>query len=224
MSQIGSGEFCGYRFADPSLLEIALTHRSAANRNNERLEFLGDAALGLVIARALFQHCPEAGEGMLTRLRSHLVRGTTLAEIAREVGLGDALWLGPGELRSGGHRRSSILADAFEAVVGAVLVDGGFAAVEELLLRLYDRRLDNLPSPEQLKDAKTRLQEQLQADSRPLPEYRVVEERGADHARVFVVRCALADRDLSVTAEGSSRRGAEKAAARLMLERLAKET
>ena len=207
----------GHDFRDPALLDAALTHRSAGGAHNERLEFLGDAVLNCVIAEAVYERRPDAPEGDLSRLRASLVRERTLAEIAGELDLGACLRLGSGELRSGGFRRASILADAVEALVGAVYRDAGFAAAREVLLRLFADRLATLPDADTLKDAKTRLQEWLQGRGRPLPGYRTIEVSGAEHARRFVVCCELADAELSVTGEGSGRRRAEQAAASAML-------
>ncbi|MDT8437757.1 MAG: ribonuclease III [Wenzhouxiangellaceae bacterium] len=207
----------GHRFADPALLEQALTHRSVGSHNNERLEFLGDAVLNLVIADRLYQRHEAASEGALSRLRSRLVRERTLAEVARELALGDALRMGPGELKSGGFLRDSILSDALEAVLGAVYLDAGFAAVERVIADLFDPRIEALPSADDLKDAKTRLQEWLQARALALPDYAVIEESGADHARRFTVRCRQPELGEQLATAGS-RRKAEQAAARAMLE------
>lgn len=202
----------------PERLEEALTHRSASARNNERLEFLGDALLNLIVAEYLFQHYPKASEGELSRLRASLVKGETLADLARELKLGDWLHLGPGELKSGGYRRDSILSDALEAVIGAVYLDSDFATCRDWLLQLYQDWLARLSSASELKDPKTRLQEYLQADQRPLPVYNVLEIRGESHAQSFKVECAVAK--LRTIAVGSSRRKAEQESARLMLERI----
>jgi ribonuclease-3 len=207
----------GHRFRDPGLVRDALTHRSAGSRNNERLEFLGDAALNLIMAELLFQRAPEATEGELSRLRASLVRGSTLAQIGRSLGLGDHLVLGSGELKSGGHRRDSILADALEALLGAVFLDGGFEACRRCILRLYEDRLANLPSPEALKDPKTRLQEWLQSRGRPLPQYTLVDARGEDHARQFTVHCRVQGLAQPAVGSGTSRRKAEQAAAEMAL-------
>ena len=207
-----------FPFRDQSLRSAALTHRSAGNRHNERLEFLGDSLLNFVIAEALFARLPEADEGDLTRLRSHLVRGETLAELAAEMQLGADIELGPGELKSGGHRRASIQADAFEALLGAILRDAGFDTAREIVLRIYAGRLDGLPPAASLKDAKTQLQEWLQARDGARPEYLVLEESGPQHRKLFRVRCRA--RDAEIEAVGSSRRQAEQSAARAMLDRL----
>lgn len=216
----GDLEALPYRFVRPELLDEALTHRSAGRRNNERLEFLGDAVLNFLIADALYRRVPDADEGGLSRLRANLVRRETLAEIAGELALGDALVLGPGELKSGGFRRKSILADALEAVIGAVYLDGGFQACSDLVDRLFEQRLESLPTTDSLKDPKTRLQEYLQARQAPLPAYRLVAEEGEPHRRVFFVACEIEGMDRPVEASGRSRRAAEQEAARLALETL----
>jgi len=209
-----------YTFEDNGLLEQALTHRSAGNQNNERLEFLGDGVLNFIVAARLYAVFPDAPEGDLSRLRARLVRKETLASVAEEVGLGAHLVLGSGELKSGGHRRASILADALEAVVGAVYLDGGFDACEELVSRWFARRISDLPPAEELKDAKTRLQEYLQARQLQLPEYRLLTTSGADHQRRFTVSCRIPGLDLECAGVGTSRRKAEQAAAEASLERL----
>lgn len=210
----------GHEFREPARLREALTHRSAGGRHNERLEFLGDAILNCVIADALFRHRPDAPEGDLSRLRASLVRERTLAEIAAELDLGAALRLGAGEMRTGGFRRDSILADALEAVLGGIYLDAGFDTVHAVIMALYRDRLEALPEADSLKDPKTRLQEWLQARGRPLPRYHTVSVTGAEHARRFVVRCELEDADLAVEGEGGGRRRAEQAAAEIMLQRL----
>lgn len=210
-----------YRFNDPSLLDSALTHRSAGGANNERLEFLGDAILGLVIADALYRRYPEASEGELSRLRASLVRKQTLAELARDLELGEYLHLGPGELKSGGYRRDSILADALEAIFGAVYLDSGFEASVTMIGALYAERFAQLPAEAvAVKDAKTRLQEHLQGRHLELPEYTVVSISGDAHAQVFEVECRVAGLAQSVRGKGSSRRRAEQQAAQHMLELL----
>lgn len=210
----------GYRFVDTGLLDRALTHRSAGGRHNERLEYLGDAALGFVVAEALFRSVPDATEGHLSRLRATLVNRPTLAEMARELGFPDRLRLGSGELKSGGFRRDSILADALEAVLGAIYLDGGFDALSATVRRLYGGRLESLPGPEDLKDPKTRLQEALQAAGRPLPEYSVELVEGEAHRQRFTVACRVENEDPPAVGKGRSRRAAEQAAASGMLERL----
>ena len=213
-----------YRFQDPQLLRAALTHRSVGAANYERLEFLGDSVLNLVIAMRLYERHPEAPEGDLSRMRARLVRGATLSDVAAGLELGACLKLGEGELKSGGFRRASILADAFEALLGAVFIDGGYEACRAVVLTLFDPLIEKLPDAEALKDAKTRLQEWLQARGRPLPQYELEREEGADHAKRFFVTCRLtdarSDTDAAVEAEGGSRRKAEQAAAALLLDRL----
>lgn len=210
-----------YRFADPALLETALTHRSAGHHNNERLEFLGDAVLGLVVAEALHARFPRASEGDLTRLRAALVREETLAAIARDLALGDSLHLGQGELRSGGHRRESILADAFEAVVAAIYLDGGLDACRAALMPLLEARIATLGDAAANKDPKTRLQEWLQGRGLGLPAYTLIETAGDDHRKTFFVRCSADALGLACVGEGGSRRAAEAHAASLVLERIA---
>jgi len=199
------------------LLDQALTHRSAGPVNNERLEFLGDALLGLVIAEILWQRFPAADEGELSRRRASLVNKESLAQVARGLHLGDYLRLGSGEVRTGGHTRDSILADALEAVIGAVYVDKGFTVARDMLLRLFDARLTSVAERKALKDPKTRLQETLQSMHRPLPDYEVADVSGQQHAQRFVVRCALTDEDRATRGEGTSRRRAEQDAAGQML-------
>ncbi|ADE13901.1 ribonuclease III [Nitrosococcus halophilus Nc 4] len=210
----------GYRFTEPALLRCAITHRSAAKENNERLEFLGDSILNFLIAEFLYIRFPKAQEGKLSRLRATLVKGETLAELARELEIGDHLILGPGELKSGGYRRTSILADAFEAVIGAVYLDGGLEACRKLVASLYEDRLEALTSEVLLKDPKTRLQEYLQARQLPLPDYRVSAVRGEAHDQVFQVECIINDTFPSVVGTGRSRRKAEQDAATQALELL----
>lgn len=208
-----------YRFRDPSFAELALTHRSVGRPNNERLEFLGDALLGAVVAEMLFEAHPNASEGELSRLRAQLVNGQALAVIARELELGDRLKLGPGELKSGGFRRDSILADAFEAMIAAVYLDGGFEACRDAVRELFGERIAALPRSS--KDAKTRLQEHLQAGGWPLPRYELIASHGDDHAKSFDVRCLIVEPlPLDAEASGSSRRAAEQEAAESVLARL----
>ena len=208
-----------YRFSDPRLLEEALTHRSIGPGNNERLEFLGDSVLGMVVASRLFELNPKASEGDLTKMRARLVRGMTLATIGREMDLGREVMMDPGVMKSGGFRNTSILADAFEALLGAIYLDGGYEACRRVILDRFDPLIENLPDAEQLKDPKTRLQEWLQARARPLPVYSLEFEEGAAHARTFYVSCVLEDGTRS-EAQGSSRGGAEQSAASSMLAQL----
>ena len=206
-----------YRFADPLLLEQALTHRSLGAQNNERLEFLGDSVISLIVSERLFILRPESREGDLTRMRARLVRGVSLADIASGIGLGKQLNLGDEAAKSGVHRRSSILADAFEALLGAIFVDGGYDACRKVIIDLFDPLIENLPDIEELKDSKTRLQEWLQAQGRPLPQYSLQREEGADHAKKFYVTCLLTDDGTILEESGNSRRKAEQAAAGKML-------
>jgi ribonuclease III len=210
----------GYECRDPALLEAALTHRSAGGPHNERLEFLGDAVLNCVIAMLVFREFGAADEGDLSRFRSSLVSGEALAVIAAEIGLGDQLRLGSGELKSGGFRRKSILADTLEALFGAIYLDGGFDAAAAVIERLFTPRLDRLPSAAELKDPKTRLQEALQARGLPLPSYVVESVSGEAHSQIFQVSCSVDILGLKTLASGGSRRRAEQAAAQLMLDGL----
>jgi ribonuclease-3 len=214
----------GYQPLDPDLFEQALRHRSAGPGNNERLEFLGDAVLNLVVAGHLYHQFPRADEGALSRLRAAVVSGESLARVAAGLDLGPALALGAGELKSGGFRRESILADAFEAVCGAVFLEGGFETARELFLRALAPALAALDGPaisaaEGHKDAKTRLQEWLQGRGMPLPRYQVIEIGGESHAQTFRVSCMVEAMEASAEGEGHSRRRAEQAAAaRLLLQ------
>ena len=216
------GDRLQHRFASPGLLAQALTHRSAGAPHNERLEFLGDGVVNLLVAEALYQRWPKADEGALTRARAELVREAALAVIARELQLGERLTLGPGEMKSGGHRRDSILADALEAVVAAIYLDAGYEACRRVVLPWFEASLAALPVGKPEKDAKTRLQEWLQGRQKPLPAYELVAESGEEHAKLFQVRCRTAEPPLSAEGEGSSRRNAEQAAAAAMLELLGK--
>lgn len=215
----------GYTFRDPGGLQLALTHRSVSgNRNNERLEFLGDSILGMLIAEYLFRQFPQEKEGRLTRLRASLVNQDMLARLARELQLGEYLNLGSGELKSGGYRRDSILADAFEAILGAVFLDScDISVCRECLFRWYGDRLANVQTSSPAKDPKSRLQEYLQSRQRSLPVYSVLAVSGADHDQHFRVSCVI-DGEPPVEAEGSSRRYAEQAAASIMLKQLGIET
>ncbi|MFC4653687.1 MULTISPECIES: ribonuclease III [Rheinheimera] len=208
----------GYQFQQASLLEQALTHRSCKGAHNERLEFLGDAILSLVIAEALFQHFPKAREGDLTRMRSSLVKGVTLAEIAKELGIAEYLRLGPGEMKSGGLRRESIQADAVEAILGAIYLDAGIEVCRERILTWYGSRLTVI-QPGVQKDSKTQLQEYLQGRRLALPLYEVIETKGDAHDQTFTVRCTVAGRE-PVIATGSSRRKAEQDCAHILLEQI----
>ena len=208
-----------YRFNDPALAQLALTHRSIGRPNNERLEFLGDALLGAIIAEMLYEAHPRSNEGELSRLRAQLVNGQALAVLARELELGDELKLGPGELKSGGFRRDSILADAFEALVAAVDLDGGFDACRQSVRELFGERI--VAMRRSSKDAKTRLQEHLQAGGWPLPQYELVASHGEDHAKTFDVRCSISEPlAMAAAASGGSRRTAEQDAAESVLSQL----
>lgn len=207
-----------YCFHAPQLLTQALTHRSVGKQNNERLEFLGDAVLSCVIAEQIYQRFPDIPEGDMSRVRARLVRGETLAEIGLEWQLGDVVHLGPGELRSGGFRRKSIMADAVEAILGAVYVDGGFEAAKTMILQQFESRIQQLPPLDSLKDPKTLLQERLQARQDPLPQYDIINVQGKAHQQQFTVSCQVGD--VCITAQGASRRKAEQAAAMAMLEKL----
>jgi ribonuclease-3 len=208
-----------YRFRDTGLFLQALTHRSAPGSSNERLEFLGDAVLDVVVSEALYLARPDAPEGDLSRLRAFLVRDSSLAELAAELGVGKHIVLGSGERKAGGHRRESILADALEALFGAVYLDRGFEAATGFVRRAFGDRLENFPDVDDLRDPKTRLQEWQQARGLGLPEYELVGVTGKAHKQHFEVRCAVPERQPAV-GEGSSRRGAEQAAAERMLARL----
>ena len=203
-----------YEFKAHQLLEQALTHRSADILNNERFEYLGDAILSFVIAEALFERFPQVKEGKLSRLRASLVKGITLAEIGRELRLSEVLILGPGELKSGGFRRESILADTVEAILGAVYLDGGIEQVKNLILRLYDERLASIDIDEAIKDPKTRLQELLQSRKQPLPLYSVNEVKTSEQeSPLFEASCQVGLLNKVVMAKGSSHRKAEQISA-----------
>jgi ribonuclease-3 len=210
----------GHTFTDPGLARRALTHRSAGGEHNERLEFLGDSVLNCSVARMLYDAHPDADEGALSRLRATLVSGETLGRIAGELGIGEHLRLGPGELKSGGFRRASILADALEAMVGAIFVDSGFDAACAAVGRIIGARLEGLPAAESLKDAKTRLQEVLQARGLALPIYSLTGTTGDPHAQSFAVTCEVPAFGLTASGEGGSRRRAEQMAAHKLLELL----
>jgi ribonuclease-3 len=212
----------GYDFNDAALLELSMTHRSYGGRNNERLEFLGDSIVNFVIAQALFELFPQAREGQLSRLRARLVKGQTLAELAREMDFGECLRLGSGEMKSGGHRRESILADAVEAVIGAIYLDAGMPAVSERIHAWFSERLANISLQDTQKDPKTRLQEFLQSRQAALPLYDVVSVKGEAHAQTFTVECHIELLDQHTTGKGSSRRHAEQQAAEEALSYLEK--
>ncbi len=205
---------------DRALFAVALTHRSAEGPNNERLEFLGDSVLNLLMSERLYREFPSASEGDLSRLRARLVSEEPLAAIAQVMQLGELLHLGSGELKTGGFRRQSILADAFEALCGALYLDGGLEVVREKIGPMFEARIASLPEPATLKDAKTRLQEHLQSKGRPLPVYTVKRTSGEPHAQVFLVSCVLPDTGVETEGEGASRRRAEQIAAQAALKEL----
>lgn len=207
------GDLIGHPFKNQDLLKQALTHRSAGAPHNERLEFLGDSIVNMLIAEALFSRWPKADEGALTRARAMLVCEGALAVIARTLQLGERLTLGPGEMKSGGHRRDSILADTVEAVVAAIYLDVGFEACRAVVLPWFEESLAAVPVGKPEKDPKTRLQEWLQARQKGLPVYELVSETGDDHAKHFQVRCRVADPAVATEGEGTSRRLAEQQAA-----------
>ena len=213
-------ERIGFRFSRPELLNQALTHRSHSSPHNERLEFLGDGVLNCVAAAVLYERFGGLDEGDLSRLRANLVRQDTLHQMAQNLGLGDCLRLGEGELKSGGFTRPSILADAFEALIGAVFLDGGFAGAQQMIRRLYEPLLAALDPTSPEKDSKTLLQELLQARKIALPLYSVVATRGAAHSRSFEVECLIPELSLRTTGLGSSRRTAEQEAARRAFEQI----
>lgn len=207
----------GHRYADAQLLRQALTHRSAGRPNNERLEFLGDALLNLLIAEFVFECFPRASEGEMTRLRAALVSGAALAQLAREFKIGDAVVLGPGELKSGGFRRDSILADTFEALIAALYLDAGWEACRSHVRGIFAERIE-VAQQKGTKDPKTALQELLQAHGLPLPEYDLVSALGDDHSKTFEVTCVISSLGLRESASGTSRRAAEQSAAELLLD------
>ena len=210
----------GYVFKDTSLVELALSHRSVGANNNERLEFLGDSILNFVIAEALFKQFPTCKEGELSRMRAQMVKGVTLAEIALEFDIGEHLNLGAGELKSGGHRRESILADVVEALIGAIYIDGGLDTCRERILTWYDDRLMAISPGVANKDAKSQLQELLQAKKLALPVYHLAEVSGQEHQQSFVIECEIESLKKRFTGTGSSRRVAEQLAAEAALRTL----
>ncbi len=215
--------FCqriGYEFKQPAYLKQALTHCSVGTNNNERFEFLGDSILSMVIAHALFEQFPQESEGQLSRLRAYLVKGEMLAQIALEIDLGDCLFLGQGELKSGGFRRASILADALEAVFAAIFFDSDFVTTQQVILRLYKSRLEGTSLHDNLKDAKTQLQEYLQAQKKALPEYTLTKIVGEEHEQMFYITCNIKALDLSASSFADTRRKAEQLAAKQLLNQL----
>lgn len=215
MDVAGASELLGYAFKRPELLRQALTHRSFGSPNNERLEFLGDSVLNCAVASCLFRLYPKLSEGELSRLRAHLVKEQTLAEIARRLNLGKQLVLGEGEVRSGGADRPSILADGLEALLGAVYLDGGFPAAEEMVSSLYNGYLENIDPQTMGKDPKTLLQEYLQGRRLALPQYSIVSTTGEAHKQLFQVECLIQDLDIRSLGKGHSRRSAEQNAAQI---------
>lgn len=210
----------GHQFADQDLLVLALTHRSHGSSNNERLEFLGDSIVNFLIADALYQQFPNCQEGDLSRMRSQLVKGKTLAELAREFSLGEYLQLGSGEMKSGGHRRESILADTVEALIGAIYFDAGMEYCKGRVLGWYASRLQAISPESNHKDAKTQLQEYLQSRKQPLPAYELLNTSGSEHQQEFEVGCKVALLEKLEIGVGSNRRNAEQAAAAEVLNRL----
>ena len=210
----------GYQFKSAALLAQALTHRSFASNNNERLEFLGDGALNYIIAHQLYTRFQKLPEGDLSRLRAHLVKESTLFEIAQALAIGESLKLGEGELKSAGWRRPSILADALEAIIGAVYLDGGHPAAEKLVLELYAEKLATIDPKLIDKDAKSLLQEHLQGKKIDLPDYQVMNIDGEAHAQTFQVACNITKLNIQTVGEGTNRRAAEQHAAQLALEKI----
>ncbi len=213
-----------YQFNDPALLELALTHRSHGRRNNERLEFLGDSILDFVVSARLFALKPDNDEGELSRLRARVVRGDTLAKLAHDLNLGSYIRIGEGELKSGGFKRNSILADALEAIIGAIYIDGGFEPCEAAILHICEPIIANLPAAAELKDSKTRLQEWLQGRGFALPQYKLFGEAGPPHNKLFKVQCVAAEADIEAVGKGSSRQKAEQDAAAVALAEIAGRT
>jgi ribonuclease-3 len=212
-----------YEFHDSDLLRLALTHRSAPGGNNERLEYLGDAVLDTVVSEIIYRQKPDADEGVLSRLRSYLVKDSALADLATELGIGRYVVLGPGEKKTGGHRRESILADALEALFGAVYLDSGFEAARKLICKAYGDRFRNLPDEDELRDPKTALQEFLQARQMALPEYRKEKVSGKAHQQMFEMSCSVDGIEQKTNGTGGSRRDAEQQAAEKMLAMLVAE-
>jgi len=206
-----------YTFADENLLRQALTHRSVNGPNNERLEFLGDAVLQVIVSDVVFEQKPDASEGQLSRLRSSVVRDVALADVALGLGLGEHLILGSGEKKSGGHRRDSILADTLEAIFGAVYLDAGFDAARQVICTAYGDRLQNMPDGADLRDPKSRLQELLQGRGLALPVYAMEKVTGKAHKQSFEVSCAIPELEVTTVGQGSTRRDAEQEAALVML-------
>ena len=211
----------GYEFDDSALFELALTHRSVSSRNNERLEFLGDSLLGLIVSIEIMKKFPLSSEGELTRIRASLVNGESLSSVANQLGIGEMVLLGDGEKKSGGYRRPSILADVFEALVGAIYLDSDFETTERLVLDIFKVRIEGIEKNASIaKDSKTILQEHLQSHSLPLPVYSILEEKGPDHQKDFCVECKTVLLEENESATEGSKRKAEQAAATLTLKKL----
>ena len=209
-----------YTFSDQQLLVLALSHRSRGSQNNERLEFLGDAVLGLTISNFLYRRFSHASEGDLSRIRSQIVRAESLAEIARSLELGPELLLGQGEMKSGGQRRDSILGDAVEALIGAIYLDGGILSAERCILSWFSEQLNAVALDVPVKDPKTALQEWLQGRGRAVPEYQLVKTEGEDHSRLYTMSCIIDELKSAATATASSRRRAEQLVAEKILKEL----
>jgi ribonuclease-3 len=220
MQAHGLERLLDYRFRQPSLLQQALTHRSHSSRNNERLEFLGDGVLNFIIAHQLYQRFPKLSEGDLSRMRAQLVKEPTLGEVAVDLNLGEHLRLGEGELKSGGWRRPSVLADALEAIIGAAYLDGGFETAEAIVVRLFSPLLEKLDPKAIGKDPKSRLQEYLQGRRMELPEYKLLATEGEAHCQTFQVECHIAGMNITTAGQGTSRRAAEQQAAELAYEKV----
>ncbi len=220
MSLVSLQSSIGYTFNTTTLLQLAVTHRSFSGNNNERLEFLGDSVLNFIVAHQLYQRFPKLPEGDLSRLRAQLVKESSLCEIALTLNLKDYLKLGEGELKSAGWRRPSILADALEAIVGAVYLDGGFVAAEVVVLKLFAQKLSTIDPKAIDKDAKSQLQEYLQSKKIELPDYMVVSIEGEAHAQSFKVECVINKLNITTLGEGTSRRNAEQQAAQLAMEKI----
>ena len=215
------GSIHGYEFDDSTLLELALTHRSVSARNNERLEFLGDSLLGLIVSIEIMKKFPRSSEGELTRIRASLVNGESLANVANQLGIGEMVLLGDGEKKSGGYRRPSILADVFEALIGAIYLDSNFETVKRLVLDIFRERIESFETKTTTtKDSKTILQEHLQSHNLPLPVYNTLEEKGPDHQKDFRVECKTVLLEQNESATAGSKRKAEQAAAALTLKKL----
>lgn len=209
-----------YQFSDIELLSKALTHRSVSKQNNERLEFLGDSVLGSIISEELYSRHSNIDEGQLSRLRSHLVRGNTLANLAKKLNISENLRLGQGELKSGGFRRESILADTFEAILGAIFLDSDYLTVKKVVLNLFSDLLNEVKSEESLKDFKTQLQEMLQKKGYDLPKYELIQTKGKDHNAVFYVSCHIEELKIKVEKNAKSIKRAEQACAQSILEEI----